>query len=189
MVEKGFCECGCGERTRLAPHTSRADGWVRGEPLRFIRNHHRRSPRPEMRTRVDQNPSGVCLCGCGESVSPYPSELPRVFHPRFVAGHQARKSLSDWVVEDRGFETPCWVWQRKTVKRTGYGLVRLPEGGEQQAHRWVYEREVGPVPEGRDLHHRCEVKACVNPAHLVPLTRLEHMGEHARLRAVANASC
>lgn len=35
----GFCECGCGEKTRLAPQTAREKGWVRGEHLRFRLGH------------------------------------------------------------------------------------------------------------------------------------------------------
>ena len=41
-VPYGYCECGCGEKTSLAPKTSRRNGWVQGEPLRFKLNHHRR---------------------------------------------------------------------------------------------------------------------------------------------------
>lgn len=35
----GLCECGCGERTNLAPRTDRTAGIVKGEPRRFIRGH------------------------------------------------------------------------------------------------------------------------------------------------------
>jgi hypothetical protein len=41
----GLCECGCGERTRIAPKSGRSRDWVRGEPLRFIAGHQlRRTP-------------------------------------------------------------------------------------------------------------------------------------------------
>lgn len=184
MAADGLCECGCGGRTRVPTHNDRGNGWTKGVPLRFLPNHHRRGPRPAERTRVDQNPSGVCLCGCGSAVEPYPSELPRVFHPRFLPGHRNRKSGVDYVEEDRGFETPCWIWQRKLTKK-GYGIVGLPDGSEQVAHRWVYEREVGPAPEGLDLHHRCHVKACVNPAHVEPLEHGEHVRRHWEARRAA----
>ena len=36
------CECGCGQVVRRAPYTSKARGWVRGEPIRFVHGHHRR---------------------------------------------------------------------------------------------------------------------------------------------------
>lgn len=39
---KGRCECGCGERTRVAPYTSRERGWVIGRPIRFVSGHNSR---------------------------------------------------------------------------------------------------------------------------------------------------
>jgi hypothetical protein len=44
------------------------------------------------------------------------------------------------------------------------------------AHRYAWEKWVGPIPEGHDLDHRPECpKNCVNIAHLQPLTRSEHV--------------
>lgn len=39
-----FCECGCGQPAPIAPKTDAAKGWVRGEPVRFCKGHHRRKP-------------------------------------------------------------------------------------------------------------------------------------------------
>lgn len=33
------CECGCGAETNPAPYTDAAKGWVKGEPMRFLRWH------------------------------------------------------------------------------------------------------------------------------------------------------
>lgn len=41
-ISRGFCECGCGERTKIANETRRAYGHVKGEPLRYVHGHHRR---------------------------------------------------------------------------------------------------------------------------------------------------
>jgi hypothetical protein len=34
------------------------------------------------------------------------------------------------------------------------------------AHRFIYEKVIGPVPEGRWVLHSCDVRGCVNPHHL-----------------------
>lgn len=35
----GLCECGCGQQTRIAPRNRTAEGWIKGQPLRFVRGH------------------------------------------------------------------------------------------------------------------------------------------------------
>ena len=35
-----YCECGCGQRSKLSEKTSRRDGTLRGKPLRFIHGHN-----------------------------------------------------------------------------------------------------------------------------------------------------
>jgi hypothetical protein len=66
----------------------------------------------------------------------------------------------------------CWIWQG-APHRNGYGYVqRTPE--RELAHRWFYERLVGPIPEGRHLDHLCRVRLCVNPGHLEPVTQAEN---------------
>jgi hypothetical protein len=39
-----------------------------------------------------------------------------------------------------------------------------------RAHRVAYELLVGPIPDGMHLDHLCRTPACVNPAHLEPVT-------------------
>ena len=42
-IPYGFCHCGCGEKTRIAPRTQSSRGWSKGEPVRFAYGHHARS--------------------------------------------------------------------------------------------------------------------------------------------------
>lgn len=40
-IPLGFCQCGCGEKTAIAKANNKRSGYVKGQPVRFIHNHHR----------------------------------------------------------------------------------------------------------------------------------------------------
>ena len=73
----------------------------------------------------------------------------------------------------------CWIWVG-AAQRYGYGSFAIhsdvTEGGWKRvlAHRFSYERLVGPVEKGLDLDHLCRIPACVNPEHLQPVTHREN---------------
>lgn len=67
----------------------------------------------------------------------------------------------------------CWLWRRGHDGR-GYGLVHIG-GRDRKVHRVIYEAFFGEIPEGREIHHKCNNKGCANPAHLEPVTRSEHL--------------
>lgn len=77
----------------------------------------------------------------------------------------------------RSTQDQCWTW--RGAMRNGYGSVN-----GHQAHRIVYEMEIGFIPFGHDLHHQCSNRGCVNPYHLIPLTPQEHGLVHASLSKV-----
>lgn len=152
----------------------------------------RRRSRPERRLKVLSG--ALCECGCGEQtfvamVTDASKGWVKGRPKRFRKGHAggARESSAPvadrYVVEDRSFETSCWVWLGRADH---YGYGRLVRGGRYfGAHRVSYIQRVGPIPAGYELHHRCEVKLCVNPAHLVPLTPEEHGKLHEEARRAA----
>lgn len=74
----------------------------------------------------------------------------------------------------------CLEWTG-TRDRYGYGRFRL-HGPGRRAHRVSYGLFKGPIPENYDVHHRCENRGCVNPDHLMAVSR----AEHARLSRSAN---
>jgi hypothetical protein len=132
---------------------------------------------------TDAIPAGLCQCGCGQKTplakqSDTARKMVRGQPIRFVHGHNARKAVH-YLIEDRGYETPCWIWQL-AVNKDGHGFYTGKET-RQMAHRMHYERVHGTLPPGVHLHHRCEVPPCVNPGHLEPLTPAEHKQEHSRL--------
>jgi HNH endonuclease len=68
----------------------------------------------------------------------------------------------------------CWLWAGCLFQASGYGCF-FPGGygcpNNVLAHRWLWEKLNGPVPEGLELDHLCRVRHCVNPMHLEPVTR------------------
>lgn len=73
-------------------------------------------------------------------------------------------------------ECGCWLWTGR-VNACGYGTVSAYEGDKmvtRRAHRVVYEHEVGKIPDGLVLDHKCRNPSCVNPAHLEPVTTKEN---------------
>lgn len=66
----------------------------------------------------------------------------------------------------------CIVWTGALTN--GYGCLRI-EGRTFRAHRWAWEQEHGPIPDGKVLDHICWNRACVNVAHLRLATRQQNV--------------
>lgn len=132
----GYCQCGCGQLAPIAARTQTRTGVIKGKPVRFIPNHHR------------------------------------------------RKSPLEYVIEDRGYKTPCWIWQRGK-DQNGYGRIRT-YGRQMLAHRVIYERHKGLIPNGLELDHLCHIPSCVNSDHVEPVT---HQVNVARGRSPAALAC
>ena len=62
-------------------------------------------------------------------------------------------------------ESGCWLWTSK-VCRNGYGRLKI-NGKYFGAHRVSYEAFVGEIPDGLVVMHKCDVRSCVNPNHLM----------------------
>lgn len=78
-------------------------------------------------------------------------------------------------------DTGCWIWTgslRGGIPGSdGYGqwYPESNKGPAINAHVWIYEQIVGPVPLGMELDHfACDNPPCCNPEHVRPTTPWEN---------------
>lgn len=81
----------------------------------------------------------------------------------------------------------CWFWTGKKLATTrygGFGVHVLSDRGlawrPESAHRVSWEFHHGPIPPGLHVLHSCDVRHCVNPAHLRLGTHQENIEEATR---------
>lgn len=82
----------------------------------------------------------------------------------------ADRDIRPHVIEDPF--TGCLLFQG-ALNNSGYGQVHAAYFGIG-AHRVAWVAERGPVPAGKELHHLCEQRRCVNVNHLQVVTKAEH---------------
>jgi HNH endonuclease len=89
-------------------------------------------------------------------------------------------------IEDRGYETPCWIWQGAKW-RNGYGVIHVlgtskanGTSRNEGAHRHAYNLRYGSIPAGKRVLHRCDQPDCVNWDHLFCGTQKQNIQDAVR---------
>jgi hypothetical protein len=154
----------------------------------------------------------LCRCDCGAERSAGALNLLRGRHQSCGCArrqpHHRYRSTPAWL-SHIAIGDGCWEWRGQIEKRGGYGAISEtgPDGKRRTmiAHRVVYARLVGPIPEGLVLDHvchnndltcpggpTCRHRRCVNPDHLAPAGIAQNaMRSHsaAPVRKARQATC
>lgn len=121
--------------------------------------------REVIRSRVLRGES--LSCGCIRSKFPDSPPFAALVVPADAPNFAlADRILRNSFLTDRG----CWQWAGSIQAESGYGYIRLSPTKRSRVHRVAYESIVGPIPDGLQLDHLCRNRACLNPAHLEPVT-------------------
>lgn len=178
---EGWCLCGCGERAPLALKNHKSHGEVSGKPVKYIPGHWGISEQKCISCKKTLPRDAFAVKYATRSDS-HGHSVPNGIHSTCKDCQELirqRVERPEYIVDP---ETGCWNWNR-SLTPNGYGIT----GGQpaQTAHRYVYERERGPIPEGMTLDHLCRNRACVNPSHLEPVPQI--INSQRSSKAILNA--
>ncbi len=157
LQQEGYCECGCGGRTRIAKMNSAAKGWVKGRPLRYMLGHTKFGPplRPQPRP---------CRA-CGSAFTP--------------TSKQVRRGIGVYC------STQCSSDARRTgLRLMKHGYVMT---GHKYVHVALAEAALGrPLPAKAHVHHVNGNRADNSRGNLVICQDAKYHGLlHVRARVLA----
>ena len=127
--------------------------------------------------KIGKIPIGYCQCGCGARTGKtrqtdvkrgYKKGDPLRFLPNhFPLPRSTPKPILQRIEKKihRGNNSDdCWLYGDSPCKAI-YPVIKL-NAKNVRVHRVMYELTYGPIPDGYDVLHKCDVPRCCNPSHL-----------------------
>ncbi|MEQ6899281.1 HNH endonuclease signature motif containing protein [Microbacterium sp. KR10-403] len=104
---------------------------------------------------------------------------------RRVGGKFTRKTPAERLADGlKRMPNGCLEWQR-TRNEDGYGSIYV-NGVTTLTHRFAWEIENGPIPDGLNILHRCDNPPCCDPSHLFLGTQAENVDDMVSKRRHMN---
>ena len=150
---------GCGK-----PH--KAHGWCSAHYSRYLRHGDPLAGGAARKTREIPDCS---VAGCGQPSYGHGlcgMHLYRKTNNGDVGGAQRIRESDPEVsfLSKTRADGDCLVWTG-SLNADGYGQIHVGRE-KQRAHRYAWERERGPIPDGMQVDHACWNRACVKIDHL-----------------------
>ncbi len=106
------------------------------------------------------------------------------FCPRRPKGSPPKIEYDEAPCPRSDLDGPCFIF-RGRKNEDGYGMVHANKKSVS-VHKYVWERDNGPVPNGLEIDHQCRVRACCNTNHLRVVTHKVNVTENY-VRVSANS--
>jgi DNA-directed RNA polymerase subunit RPC12/RpoP len=125
---------------------------------------------------------------CSKPFELSPSEIAegRGRHCSWECRYPAR-SAAEVILDKLDKTETCWIW-KGAISHSGYGLVTLRGEKSSRVHRRLWIALHGPIPEGKLILHRCDVRACCRPDHLFLGTHEDNMSDMVKKKRQAVGS-
>lgn len=100
-IPHGYCMCGCGQKTRIAPQSRTNRGWIKGQPLKCISGHSKRYAllSDSLWSRVDIKAKDECWPWMGSTNSDGYGTLK--FRGKYFHAHRVAYELTNGPIPNR----------------------------------------------------------------------------------------